>query len=75
GRRLKILRATLLHSTIGCATNKIPGYIWTTANGRLAINCNPGSLILETVQFENKKPTAGQDFLHGHPALLNTVLS
>lgn len=72
--RLKILRVSLLHSTIGCASNATPGFVWKTDDERLAINCNPGSLTFDLVQSENKKPIGGQDFLHGHHTFLSTKL-
>ena len=75
GKRLKILRATLLHPTIGCANNATPGYVWKTDDGRLAINCNPGSVIFEKIQLEGKKPMTGQEFLHGYPKILSCILN
>ena len=74
GKRLKILRASLLHRTIGCANNASPGYVWKTEDGRLAVNFNPGSIILEELQLEGKKAMTGQDFLRGYPKFIGSVL-
>ena len=73
-KRLKILRTSLLHSAIGCANNATPGYVWRTDDGRLAVNCNPGSIIIETLQLEGKKEMRGEEFLRGSPKFLGTVL-
>ncbi|HLD34239.1 MAG TPA: methionyl-tRNA formyltransferase, partial [Patescibacteria group bacterium] len=75
GKRLKVIRGSLLHPTIGCATNSTPGYVWQTEDGQLATNCNPGSLILELLQIEGRKSMSGQDFLHGYPKFLGAILS
>ncbi len=75
GKRLKILRVSLLHPTIGCANNSTAGYVWRTDDDRLAVNCNPGSIILETLQPEGKKEMTGEDFLRGSPKFLGSILS
>ncbi len=72
--RLKILQATLLHNTIGCANNSTPGYVWKTGDDRLAVNCSPGSVIIEIVQREGKKPIPGAEFLRGSPQILEHIL-
>lgn len=74
GRRLKIWRTSLLHPTIGCANNAKPGYVWRTDDGRVAINCNPGALILEQIQPEGKKIMPAQKFLRGSPKFLGSIL-
>ena len=74
GERVKILRTTLLHATISCANNATPGYVWKTADGRLAVNCSPGSLILEQLQREGKKSASGSEFLRGYPKFIGNFL-
>ncbi|MEK7606985.1 MAG: methionyl-tRNA formyltransferase [Patescibacteria group bacterium] len=74
GKRLKILKALVLHESIGCANNSTPGFVWKTEQGELAVNCLPGSLVLEQVQMEGKKPATGEEFLRGHLRILGVVL-
>lgn len=74
-KRIKILKSTLLHPKIGCAGNPTPGYVWKTEDGRLTVNCNPGSVVLEGVQLEGKKAVSGPEFLHGYPKFLHTILT
>ncbi|MBI2552621.1 methionyl-tRNA formyltransferase [Candidatus Uhrbacteria bacterium] len=73
-RRLKILRAVLRHNTIGCAANRAPGYVWKPEDRRLAVNCGAGSLILEQLQIEGKKPMSADEFLRGYPKFLGGIL-
>ncbi|OGL65543.1 methionyl-tRNA formyltransferase [Candidatus Uhrbacteria bacterium RIFCSPLOWO2_01_FULL_47_24] len=97
GKRLKVLKASLLHPTIGCASNATPGYVWkadtetlspeqaqrvewpSTSSGnklgQLAVNCNPGSIILEQLQLEGKKAMSGAEFLRGYPKFLGSILA
>ncbi len=106
GKRLKILRASLLHPTIGCASIATPGKVInadsTASNsprlsasggergrnsvnfppllkgrlgGVLAVNCNPGSIILEMLQPEGKKEMSGEEFLRGYPAFVSSILT
>ncbi len=93
GKRLKILRARLLHATIGCTNDPRPGYVWTTSggsdqatfrrglatrsrdDGSLAVNCNPGSIILDELQLEGKKSMKGEEFLRGYPKCLDSILT
>lgn len=74
GKRLKIVKAILLHSKIGCASNAAPGYLWLTEQKKLAVNCQPGSLILEHLQIEGKKTTKADEFLRGYPQFLGSIL-
>ena len=73
-KRVKIFRASLLHATIGCANNATPGYVWKTEDGHLAVNCNPGAIVLEEIQLEGKKPMVGADFLRGYPKFFGSTL-
>lgn len=73
-KRLKVLRVSLLHPTIGCASNATPGHVWKTENDRLAVNCNPGSIILEQLQLEGKKALSGREFLRGYLMLAGSTL-
>ena len=92
-KRLKILRASLLHPTIGCANNAKPGYVFAPPLAPpqrgvekspllfkdglgvvLAVNCSPGSLILEQLQPEGKKPLSASEFLRGSPKFMGSIL-
>lgn len=75
GKRLKILKARVLHEAIGCANNSTQGFIWKTEQCEFAINCHPGSLVLEEVQLEGKKPSAGKSFLLGYPRIFGAVMT
>lgn len=74
GKRLKVFRSSLLHAATGCASNPAPGYVWKTETGHIAVNCNPGAIILEKIQREGKKAITGADFLHGSSNFLGNIL-
>jgi len=74
GTRLKILKARVLHENIGCAQNPAPGYVWKNDQGELAVNCQPGSMVLEEVQLEGKKAAKGREFLNGHSRIIGSIL-
>ncbi len=74
GKRLKIIKTRVLHESVGCAKNSTPGYLWQTEQGELAVNCAPGSLVLEQVQMEGKKSATDEEFLRGHSRILGAVL-
>ncbi len=73
--RLKILKAKILHPTVGCAENQAPGFIFSTTQNGLAINCNPGSLIIEEIQLEGRNKTTGKEFLRGYPWIIGKTLN
>ena len=104
-RRLKILRASVLHPTAIRASNSTPGYVFTPENvpspnpphkGRgssalllpldgggqvgverqipIAVNCSPGSLLIQELQFEGKKPLSASEFLRGYQKFLGSTL-
>jgi methionyl-tRNA formyltransferase len=72
--KLKILKARILHETIGCAGDARPGALWATEQGELAVNSTPGSLVLLEVQPAGKKEMSGKDFLAGHREVIGKVL-
>ncbi|MDO8505033.1 MAG: methionyl-tRNA formyltransferase [bacterium] len=86
GKRLKILRVSLLHPAIGCADNAEPGYVFSVrsldSRGSLGmtpitigVNCNPGAIVLEELQLEGKKSMTGEEFLRGYPKFLHSILA
>lgn len=72
--RLKILKAYVLNEKIKCASNPQPGYLWLTTDHKLAINCGEGSLVIEELQIEGKKPLPAQDFLRGRRDFIGSIL-
>ncbi len=72
--RLKILKARILHQTVGCAENQTPGFVFLTEQKEMAINCNPGSLIMEELQLEGRKKMTSGEFLRGYPKIIGSVL-
>lgn len=72
--RLKIIKAGILNRTVGCAENPTPGFVFSTGGGELAVNCQPGSLVIEELQLEGKNKTTGQEFLRGYPKIIGTML-
>lgn len=73
-RRLKILKAKILHPVTGCAKNQTSGFVFLTEQKEMAINCNPGSLVIKELQLEGRKKTSGKEFLMGYPKIISTVL-
>lgn len=71
---IKIKKAKILHPKIGCASNSIPGYVFLTADKKLAVNCQPGSLLIERLQPEGKKEMSSQEFLCGYSKLIGSKL-
>ena len=72
--RLKILAAEILNPKIGCAENKTPGFIFLTEQKELAVNCNPGSLVIRELQLEGKNKTTSREFLRGYPKIIGATL-
>lgn len=69
--RIKITKAKILHPKIGCAANQTPGHIFKTEQGKMAIGCSPGSLIVEKLIPQGKKEMSGEEFLRGYRGLTN----
>jgi len=57
GKRLKILEVKLSEQL---------GNIGEILDKKLTIACGEGSLVLEKIQPENKKPMSGESFMNGH---------
>lgn len=76
GKRLKLLKISILNKQVGCANNPAPGYVWQTdeQNKKLAVNTQPGSIVLEQIQLEGRESMSGQEFLRGYPKFLGSVL-
>lgn len=68
-RILKIIKAEVSEEN----KHKI-GEIFLNQNKKLAVKCGKGSLILETVQPEGKKPMSGEEFLRGHQEIIGSIL-
>lgn len=75
GKRLKILRASMGKGTDNAS---LPldggGKVGVQAQTVLAVSCNPGSIIVELLQLEGKKPMSGAEFMRGHPAVIGAYL-
>ncbi|MFN7088517.1 MAG: methionyl-tRNA formyltransferase [Candidatus Paceibacteria bacterium] len=69
---LKILEGEAI-SNLRNLESKNPGEIFEY-EGKLAIKCGDGALILRTIQPEGKKPMSGEDFLHGHKEIIGKIL-
>lgn len=74
GKRLKIIKTRILHESVGCANNATPGFVWKTEQGELAVNCHPGSLVLDEVHMEGKKLSTSKPFLLGHSSIIGIIL-
>ncbi|MBI5071485.1 methionyl-tRNA formyltransferase [Candidatus Falkowbacteria bacterium] len=72
--RLKIIKAEILNPKIGCAENKTPGFVFLTEQREMAVNCNPGSLVIRELQSEGKNKTIGKEFLRGYPKIVGAIL-
>jgi methionyl-tRNA formyltransferase len=70
--RLKILKTKVLY--LGRAKSETPGLVFLTEQKESAVNCNPGSLILEELQLEGKNKTSGKEFFRGHPKFIGSTL-
>lgn len=68
---IKIKKALILNTKIRCAENAKPGDLFEMTDGRLAISCGLGSLILESVQVQGKSEISGEEFLRGYPQIKN----
>jgi len=72
-RRIKILKISILNSTVSCAENDI-GRTFLTADQKLAVNCKTGTLLIEQLQLEGSKPQSSKSFLNGHPNFVGSIL-
>lgn len=70
---LKIKQISILNPKVRCAINAKPGDLFKTTDGKLAISCGVGSLILEKVQVEGRREIAGSDFLRGYPEVKSFI--
>ncbi len=70
GSKLKIIKADFLEKNSG----KKIGEVFLTDNGKLAIQCNQGYLIIENLQLEGSKPLSASDFLLGHKDIIGKIL-
>lgn len=68
--RIKILKARPAKSEKTLS----PGKTFLTPKSQLAVNCKKGSLIIEELQLEGKKPMKSEEFLKGHPDFVGTKL-
>lgn len=70
-RLLKILKAEVIPQT---PTEKAVGETFLTSDGKLAVQCGEGALIIERLQLEGKNPVSARDFLLGHKNFLGSLL-
>lgn len=73
--RLKILKSQIFNPASGCKTNQTPGFVFMTEQKELAVNCNPGGLILDELQLEGKEKISGKEFLRGYPKIIGAILN
>ncbi len=64
--RIKILKGKENKKNL----SKIPGKV----HKNLIVQCQKGTLKIERLQIEGKKPTNSRDFLNGHPEIIGNVL-
>ncbi len=69
-RKLKIIKASLLKTE----NKKESGMIFSTLDKKLAVACNNNALFLEKIQLEGKKVMTAQEFLNGHPEIIDLKL-
>jgi len=69
-KKLKIIKVSILK----IENKKEPGTVFLTEKKELAITCGQNLLILEEVQLEGKKIMLAQEFLNGHPKIINSIL-
>ena len=62
--RLKIFPLVIADTSMGP-----PGQFFEK-DGKLAVYCGKGALLLEHVQLEGGRPISGKDFLRGHPKII-----
>ena len=68
---LKIIKADILD----IEHQKKPGMIFLTADRKLVVACGKNALVLESIQLEGKKQMTAQEFLNGHPKIINSILN
>lgn len=51
-----------------------PGFVWCDTEGNMRINTGAGSLLVQRLTFEGKKPTVAKDFLRGYPGVIGKSL-
>ncbi|MFA6322004.1 MAG: methionyl-tRNA formyltransferase [Candidatus Buchananbacteria bacterium] len=73
GKRLKI--ANLSVSEGNSEGNSVPGTIFLTNSGQLAVGCGQGAVVLDKIQLEGKKEMSGRDFFAGQKDLVGKVLN
>lgn len=49
------------------------GEVFLNKDKKLTVKCGEGSLILEVIQPESKKPMSGEEFLRGHREIIGSV--
>ncbi len=66
----KIIKA----DTLEIKHNKKVGTIFLTDNKQLAVACGQKALILKEIQLEGRRIMTAQEFLNGHPEIIDTQL-
>jgi methionyl-tRNA formyltransferase len=73
-KRIKIIKVSLLDNLKGAPDNSTPGYVWLTNQKKIAVNCQPGSLLIEQLQLEGKRILTSEEFIHGYQSLIGSIL-
>jgi methionyl-tRNA formyltransferase len=68
-RLLKIINASVLAMN----HHKVLGTVFFVENKKKAVACGQDALILEKVQLEGKREMTVQEFLNGHPEIINSI--
>lgn len=67
---LKFLKASVLEIN----AEKELGQVFLTSTKKLAVQAGQGVLAIEQLQLEGGKPLNAEDFLNGHPGIIDSVL-
>jgi len=72
--RLTVKKASVLHPKVSCAECGGPGSVFRLNDGRMAVNCGAGSMIIERLQPAGKNEMGGAAFLNGYPGAAGSRL-
>ena len=68
-KNIKIIKAKISQHVF-----EKPGYVKKTEHNNIVVATKEGSLELDIVQLEGKKPTNIQDFVNGRPEFIGSIL-
>lgn len=69
GRLLKIINTSVLKTN----HQRTTGTVFFVENKKIAVACGQDALLIEKVQLEGKREMAVQEFLNGHPEIINST--